>query len=337
MAGSLNVRAAVCRSYGPPEVVQIEDLPSPPLDTGQIRVRVSAAAVNFPDVLIVANQYQIHLPTPFVPGSEFAGAVEEVAGGVTEWAVGDRVFGTGISGAFAEEVAVAAASVTRIPDGVNDRLAAAFGVAHRTAYHVLRSVAAVQPGEEVIVLGAGGGVGLAAVQLGVLLGATVTAVASSAEKLEVAASCGARHLVDHRAGDLRQALRDALPAGADVVVDPVGGDLSEPALRALRPGGRFVTVGFASGDIPRIPLNLVLLKGIEIVGFEFLGFATHHGNEAERNEKELLELLATHRVVPHIGAAFALDDAAAALRYVADGHAIGKVVVDVGPSSGERK
>ena len=170
-----------------------------------------------------------------------------------------------------------------------------------------------------------------------MLGATVTAVASSAEKLEVAASYGARHLVDHRAGDLRQALRDALPAGADVVVDPVGGDLSEPALRALRPGGRFVTVGYASGDIPRIPLNLVLLKGIEILGFEFLGFATHHADEAERNEKELLELLATHRVVPHIGAAFGLDEAAAALRYVADGRAIGKVVVDVAPSSGGLK
>jgi NADPH2:quinone reductase len=324
----------MCRSYGPPEVVQIEEVPSPPLDAGQIRVRVSAAAVNFPDVLLVANQYQVTLPTPFVPGSEYAGTVEEVAGGVTDPAVGDRVFGTGISGAFAEEVVVAAGAVSHIPDGVDDRLAAAFGVAHRTAYHVLRSVAAVQPGDEVIVLGAGGGVGLAAVQLGVVLGASVTAVASSSAKLDVAASYGAAHLVDHRSCDLRSALREALPGGGDVVVDPVGGDLSEPALRSLHSGGRFVTVGFASGVIPRIPLNLVLLKGVHILGFEFLDFMTHHAGEAERNERELLELLASHRVEPHIGAAFELDGAAAALRYVADGRAIGKVVVDVRPLQG---
>jgi NADPH:quinone reductase len=328
-----DVRAAVCAAYGPPEVVHIEDVPSPPLGAGQIRVRVSAAAVNFPDVLLVANEYQISLPTPFVPGSEYAGAVVEVGDGVTDPAVGDHVFGTGISGAFAEEVVVAAGAVSRVPDGVDDRLAAAFGVAHRTAYHVLRSVASVQPGEDLIVLGAGGGVGLAAVQLGVRLGATVTAVASSAEKLAVATSYGAEHVVDHRSGDLRQALREMLPGGADVVVDPVGGDLSEPALRALHSGGRFVTVGFASGVIPRIPLNLVLLKGIRIVGFEFLDFMTHHADAVARDEHELLELLASGHVVPHIGAAFTLDEAAAALRHVADGRAIGKVVVDVAPLS----
>jgi NADPH:quinone reductase len=323
------VRAAVCPSYGPSEVVKIEDLPSPAVGDGQIRVGVTAAAVNFPDVLLVANEYQISLPTPFVPGSEYAGVVEEVGAGVADPVVGDHVFGTGISGAFAEQVVVAANAVSHVPDGVDDRLAAAFGVAHRTAYHVLRSVASVQPGEELIVLGAGGGVGLATVQLGVVLGATVTAVASSAEKLDVAASYGAEHLVDHRSADLRQALRDTLPGGADVVVDPVGGDLSEPALRALRWGGRFVTVGYASGVIPRIPLNLVLLKGVHILGFEFLGFATHHADLADRNERELLELLASGRVVPHIGASFTLDEAAAALRYVADGRAVGKVVVDV--------
>jgi NADPH2:quinone reductase len=154
-----------------------------------------------------------------------------------------------------------------IPDGVDDRAAAAFGVAHRTAWHVLRSVARVGEGDDLIVLGAGGGVGLAAVQLGVLLGATVTAVASSAEKLAVAEACGARHLIDHRAAPLRDALRVALPEGADAVVDPVGGALAEPALRALHWDGRFVTVGYASGEIPRIPLNLVLLKGVQVVGF----------------------------------------------------------------------
>jgi NADPH2:quinone reductase len=324
------VRAAVCRSYGPPEVVQVGDVPSPALFDGQIRVRVGAAAVNFPDVLIVANEYQIPVPTPFVPGSEFAGVVTEVAPGVDGIAAGDGVAATGLVGAFAEEAVVAAGVVWRIPPGVDARHAAAFGVAHRTAFHTLRSIARLQPGEELIVLGAGGGVGLAAVQLGVVLGASVTAVASTQEKLDVAASYGARNRVDYRQGDLRAALRECLPAGADVVVDPVGGDLSEPSLRALRPGGRFVTCGYASGTIPRIPLNLVLLKGITILGFEFLDFVTRMRDEQQRNEAELVELLADGRVVPHIGASFALDDVAAALRHVADGKAVGKVVVDIG-------
>jgi NADPH2:quinone reductase len=286
--------------------------------------------VNFPDALIVANQYQISVPTPFTPGSEFAGVVEEIADGVGDVAVGDLVAGTVLVGAFAEQAVVAAGSLRRVPSGVDARLAAAFGVAHRTAFHVLRSVARLQPGEELVVLGAGGGVGLAAVQLGALLGASVTAVASSMEKLDVAASCGARNLVGHRSVDLRQALRACLPEGADVVVDPVGGDLAEPALRALRWGGRFVSVGYASGAIPRIPLNLVLLKGATILGFEFRGFALHAPDELRRNEDELMELLAAHRIVPHVGASFALDAVAAALRYVADGRAVGKVVLDVG-------
>jgi NADPH2:quinone reductase len=310
-------------------VVTVEDRPAPPLGSGQVRVRVRAAAVNFPDVLVVANQYQVSVPPPFVPGSEFAGVVGEVAEGVTGFAVGDRVFGTAMVGAFAEEIAIASDAIRHIPGDVDERSAAAFGVAYRTAHHVLRSVARLQPGEELIVLGAGGGVGLASVQLGAILGARVTAVASSAEKLAVAAANGATRLVDHRAGDLRGALRDVLPAGADVVVDPVGGELSERALRALHWGGRFVTVGYASGEIPRIPLNLVLLKGIQILGFEFRGFAANLPDELERNEKELMELFGTRRVAPHIGAAFPLDDAAAALRHVAEGRAIGKVVLDV--------
>jgi NADPH2:quinone reductase len=326
------VRAAICRAYGPPEVVEVDDLPPPELGPGHVRVRVDAAAVNFPDVLLVANEYQIHVPPPFVPGSEFAGVVTELADGIDTVAVGDRVTGTGLLGAFAEEAVVAAGAVTPIPSGIDERLAAAFGVAHRTAYHVLRSVAAVQPGEELVVLGAGGGVGLATVQLGGLLDASVTAVASSPEKLEAAASYGAAKLIDHRAGGLREALREALPDGADVVVDPVGGDLSEPALRALRWGGRFVTVGYASGVIPRIPLNLVLIKGVHVLGFEFLGFATNAADEVRRNEDELVEHFAAGRVVPHIGAAFPLDDAAGALRHVADGRAIGKVVIDVAPA-----
>jgi NADPH2:quinone reductase len=325
------MRAAVCRSHGPPEVVKVEDLPAPELGAAQVRVRVGAAAVNFPDVLIVANEYQIKLPVPFVPGSEFAGVVDEIADDVTGIAVGDRVIGTGIVGAFAEEAVVDARTVTRIPAGIGDHAAAAFGVAYRTAYHVLRSVAQVQPGEELVVLGAGGGVGLAAVHFGARLGARVTAVASSDEKLDVATSYGAARVINHRATDLRQALRDQLPGGADVVVDPVGGDLAEPALRALHWGGRFVTVGYAAG-IPRIPLNLVLLKGSQILGFEFLSFVMHREDDFRRNEAELTQMLADGRIVPHIGATYALDEVVAALRLVGDGQAIGKVVIDVGGS-----
>jgi len=299
------------------------------LADGQVRVRVAAAAVNFPDVLLVADTYQMSVDPPFVPGSEFAGVIEAAADNAGGLAVGDRVFGTALVGAFAEQIAVPSQSVTRIPDGVSDADAAAFGVAHRTAYNVLHSVARLEPGEELVVLGAGGGVGLATVQLGALLGASVTAVASSSEKLDVAASQGAKTLVNHRSGDVRQALRDAHPDGVDVVVDPVGGDLAEPALRALRWGGRFVTVGYASGAIPRIPLNLVLLKGIQIVGFQFLSFATHAPEDLQRNEAELMELLASGRIVPYIGARFTLDDVVAAMQYVADGKAIGKVVLEV--------
>ena len=263
------MRAAVCRESGPPEVVRVEEFPPPALGPGQVRVGVRAAAVNYPDVLLVAGEYQVKLPVPFVPGSEFAGVVTEVAGDVVRPRRGERVFGTTMAGSFGTEIVVSAEAVRVVPTGLDDRVAAAFGVAHRTAYHVLRSVACLQAGEELVVLGAGGGVGLA------------------------------------------------------------GGDLAEPALRALRWAGRFVTVGYASGVIPRIPLNLVLLKGIRILGFQLRDLAAHRPDEVRRNEEELIGLLAGGYVTPRIGAVFALEQAAAALRYVADGRAVGKVVLDV--------
>lgn len=323
------MRAAMCHRHGPPEVVTVEEVPSPALLARKVRVRVRAASVNFPDVLVVAGDYQLRVPTPFIPGSDFAGVVAEVGDGVEGIAVGDRVSGMGLYGAFAEEAVVAARALTRVPAGVDDRSAAAFGVGHRTAFHALRSVARVRPGDEVVVLGAGGGVGLAAVALGTVLGASVTAVASSAEKLAAAEAAGARVLIDHRTGDLRQSLREALPDGADAVLDPVGGDLSEPALRALRRGGRFVTIGYASGVIPRIPLNLVLVKGIEVRGLQLQDLARQE--EFQRVETELFDLLATGRVLPHISATYPLEQAAAALRHVADGRAVGKVLLDVSP------
>ena len=320
------MRAAVCPAYGPPDVVRIEDRPSPTVAPGQVRVKVGAAAVNFPDVLLIANEYQLSVPPPFVPGSEFAGTVVETGDGAEGFAVGDRVTGTGLFGAFAEEVAVPAAGLSQIPDGVDDRTAAAFGVAYRTAYHTLRSMARVQVGDQLVVLGAGGGVGLAAVQLGAQLGASVTALASSTEKLDVAAGYGARHVINHKSANVRAALKEAVPGGADVVVDPVGGELSEPALRSLGRGGRFVTVGFASGVIPRIPLNLVLMKGVHVLGFQFQDVPP---DEFARNEIELRELLVSGHVQPHVGAVYPLAETVAALQHVAGGRAIGKVLIDL--------
>ncbi|OBF35747.1 NADPH:quinone oxidoreductase [Mycolicibacterium peregrinum] len=327
------MKAAVCPGYGPPDVVRLDEVPAPALESGQVRVQVGAAAVNFPDVLLVADKYQIHVPVPFIPGSEFAGVVTEVASDTSGFAVGDRVTGTGLFGAFAEQVCIPASGLARIPDNVDDGAAAAFGVAHRTAYHTLRSVARIQPADDVIVLGAGGGVGLAAVQLAAALGARVTAVASSDEKLSTAAQYGAVSLVNHTRGDLRAALRNALPDGAHAVLDPVGGDLSEPALRSLRRGGRFVTIGYASGVIPRIPLNLVLVKGIHVLGFQFQDIAP---DEFTRNEAELRDLLAAGVVRPHIGAVYPLSETPAALREVASGKAVGKVVIDLKTPSADR-
>lgn len=325
------MKAALCRAYGPPEAVEVVEADPPAVTAGTARVRVAAAAVNFPDVLIVADRYQLSVPPPFVPGSELAGEVLEVGGdGTGPIRPGDRVFATVMVGAFAEEAVVPLASLTRTPDGVDDATAAAFGVAHRTAWHVLRSVASLQPGEEVVVLGAGGGVGLAAVQLAAALGASVSAVSSNPDKLAAARAAGATRTLQHTTVDLRAALREALPGGADVVVDPVGGGLAEPALRALRWGGRFVTVGYASGEIPRVPLNLVLLKGCRILGFEFRSFVANLPDEAARNEADLLDLLATGQVRPHIGARFPLAGVGEALRWVADGRAVGKVVIDIG-------
>jgi NADPH:quinone reductase len=320
------MRAAICPEYGPPNVVRVQEHTVPAAEAGQVGVRVAAAAVNFPDVLLVAGSYQVNVPPPFVPGSEFAGVVDEIGPGVASYAVGDAVTGTAMFGAFAERVVVDAAVLTPVPAGVDMFSAAAFGVAYRTAYHALRSMGRLTTGDELIVLGAGGGVGLAAVQLGVAMGARVTAVASSPEKLDVARRYGACRTINHRDGTLRDALRAALPRGADVVLDPVGGELSEPALRSLGRGGRFVTVGFASGSIPRIPLNLVLIKGIHVVGFQFQDVPA---DEFSRNEHELRDLYASGGVTPHVGAVYQLDETVAALRHVGEGRAIGKVLIDL--------
>jgi NADPH2:quinone reductase len=323
------MRAAVCRSYGTPEDLVIEDLPQPVPGPGQLVVRVHAAAVNFPDVLLIAGKYQVKIPVPFIPGSELAGEVVAVGEG-TPFHPGQRVSATTPTGAFAEQALLDSASAALIPDGADFASAAAFGVTYRTAYHALRSIAEVAQGDWVVVLGAAGGVGLAAVDLAVAMGARVLAAASSAEKLELCRQRGAEATVDYDREDLKTRIREHTGDAARVVLDPVGGAYAEPALRALARGGTFITLGYASGTIPSIPLNLVLLKGITIRGMEIRTFMVDRPEDAARDTRELSQMFADGTIRPYIGARFPLSETPAALRHVAERKVLGKVVIDVG-------
>jgi NADPH:quinone reductase-like Zn-dependent oxidoreductase len=307
----------------------VEEIDDPQPSKGQVVVDVAMAALNFPDVLVVANQYQITIPLPFTLGSEFAGTVRSIGDDVVGFAVGDKVMGSVLFGAFAEQVVVSAGSLQSVDPAVDLATAAASGVAHQTAYHALRSVARVQPGEWLVVLGAAGGVGLAAVELGKALDARVLAAASSPEKLALCRSCGAEATIDYTTEDLKVRIKEITGGGADVVVDPVGGSYAEPALRATRWGGRFITVGFASGQIPSIPLNLVLLKGVVVTGFTMEGFVTNQAADRARDLVELSELARSGRATPHISATYPLDEVGRALSDLAERRAMGKVLVDM--------
>ncbi len=324
------MRALVCRRYGTPEDLELAELPDPAPGPGEVLVGVRAAAANFADALVIANAYQVSVEPPFVPGSELAGEVLAVGAGVTDLKAGDLVFGTAFHGAFAERAVLPADQVTKMPGGADFGEAAAFGVAYRTSYHALRSVAEVRAGDWVVVLGAAGGVGLAAVDIARELGARVVAAASGPEKLALCRQRGATHVIDYTTEDLKTRIRELTEGGAHVVIDPVGGAASEQALRSVRYGGTFVTLGYASGTIPKIPLNLVLLKGVTVKGMEIRTFGQHQPDLERRDSEELLALFAAGRLRPHIGARFPLGDGAAALRHVADRRALGKVVIDVG-------
>ncbi|HTY32807.1 NADPH:quinone oxidoreductase family protein [Mycobacterium sp.] len=322
------MRAVVCRSHGIPEELVIDDLPDPLPGPGQVVVRVHAAAVNFPDVLLIAGRYQVKIPVPFVPGSELAGEVLSVGAGAPFHA-GQRVFATTPTGAFAERALLDAASVAPIPDGADFASAAAFGVTYRTAYHSLRSIAQVAQGDWVVVLGAAGGVGLAAVDLAVAMKARVLAAASSPEKLELCRRRGAEATVDYDREDLKTRIRELTGDAARVVLDPVGGSYAEPALRGLARGGTFITLGYAAGAIPSIPLNLVLLKGITIRGMEIRTFMADRPEDAARDMADLERMFAAGTVRPYIGARFPLSETPAALRHVAERKVLGKAVIDV--------
>jgi NADPH:quinone reductase len=319
--------AARMADYGPPEQLVVAEVPDPQPGAGEVVVDVAAAAVNFPDLLIMNGSYQASWPLPLIPGSEFAGTVAAAGAGVAGLRPGDRVAGGVAVGAFAERVAVSASALWPVPDGADLADAAAFRVTYLTSYHALRSLAEVRPGDWVVVLGAAGGVGLAAVDVAKLLGAKVIAAASSADKLAVCRARGADEVIDYAREDLKNRIKQITGGGADVVIDPVGGPYSEQALRATAWGGRFVCLGFASAEIPRIALNLVLLKGVIIRGFEIRTFTEHRPDLAARDEAELLGHFAAGRLRPYVSARYGLGDIVKALLCVRNRTVIGKVVI----------
>jgi NADPH2:quinone reductase len=320
------MRAAWCEELGEVSGVAVREISTPVPGPGQALVRVHAAALNYPDVLIVGGRYQVRVEAPFVPGGEFCGEVVVAAdGGPPE---GSRVTGLVPSGAFAEYVCADAETLQPLFDGLDWVHGAALGVTYRTAYHSLVTIGAAQAGQVVAVLGAAGGVGLAAVDLGGRLGLRIIACASSADKVELCRAHGATDVIDYSREPLKQRLKELAPSGIDVVVDPVGGDLAEDALRALGWGGRFVTVGYASGTIPRIPLNVVLLKGAVVRGFEMRGLAAHLPDAIDACTSTLARLVG-EGMRPFIGARYTLDDVRAAFECVAQRRALGKIVLVV--------
>lgn len=322
------MRAAMLHEFGPPENLRVEEVPDPEPGPDQVVIDVHACGVNFPDVLMVQDLYQMKPGLPFAPGGEVAGTISAVGSDVTGRSVGDVVAASCGYGGFAEKVAVNASSVFDVPDGVDLTVASAIITTYGTSYHALRDRAQLQPGESLLVLGAAGGVGLAAVELGAAMGAEVIAAASSEAKLETCRAHGALFTVDYSSTDLRAWVKEhTVGRGVDVVYDPVGGDLAEPALRSMAWNGRFLVIGFAAGDIPRIPLNLPLLKGCSIVG---VFWGSHVAREPEANREMLTELfamIADGRLNPEVSATFDLDHAADALRELMDRKVIGKAVV----------
>lgn len=325
------MKALVCRAYGPVDSLAIGDLPDPVAAAGQVVVGVRACGVNFPDLLVVQGKYQFKPPPPFAPGGEVAGVVESVGAGVTDVRPGDRVLAMSIWGGIAEKLAADASQVIRLPDGVDFVSASCVATAYGTTLHALRDRANLQAGETLLVLGAAGGVGLAAVQIGKKMGARVIAAASTAEKLETCKRHGADLLVNYATEDLKERVKAMTDgAGADVVYDPVGGPYTEAALRATAWEGRFLVVGFTAGDIPRVPTNLVLLKGCSLVGV-FWGMALMRHRERLRAQiEEILGWVKDGSLRPVVHATFPLARALDALREVEQRRVQGKVVVLAG-------
>jgi len=322
------MKAVLCKTYGPPESLVVEDVEPLQPGRGEVVISMRAASVNFPDVLIIQDKYQFKPPLPFAPGSEMAGVVKSVGPGVTTAKPGDSVMAFTTYGAFAEEVKMEARRLLPLPRKMDFATAAAFGLTYATSDHALRDRGALRSGETLLVLGAAGGVGLAAIEIGKLIGARVIACASTDEKLAVCRGHGADETINYASEHLRERISELTGgAGPDVIYDPVGGVYTEPALRSIAWRGRLLVVGFAAGDIPRIPLNLVLLKGCSIVGVFWGNFTRREPAGFLDQMRQLGEWYAEGRINPHISATYPLDRAPEALRLMADRKVAGKIVL----------
>jgi NADPH:quinone reductase len=322
------MRALLCTQFGPPDLLEIRDVGSPAPGPGEVVVSVKAASVNFPDVLIIENKYQFKPPLPFSPGSELSGIVKEVGDGVSGLQVGDAVMAFTIYGAFAEAVKLDASRVLPMPPGMSFPTAAALLLTYGTMDHALRDRGSLKAAETVLVLGASGGIGLASIEIAKALGARVIACASSDDKLAACRDHGADETINYATEDLRERIK-ALTGGrgVDVIVDPVGGPYTEPALRSIAWRGRLLVVGFAAGEIPKIPLNLLLLKGCSIVGVFWGDFLRREPAAFAESVAQLATWYSDGKINPHISATFPLEKTADALKLMAARKVVGKVVV----------
>lgn len=324
------MKAILCKEYGSPNGLVLADIDTPAIGDSEVRIGVRACSVNFPDVLMIAGKYQVRPPMPFTPGAEVSGTILETGATVKQLRVGQRVLALCGHGGLAEQVCVDENAVISIPDSLDYPSAAAFMLTYGTSYHALKQRAAIRSGETLLVLGAAGGVGLAAVELGVHMGATVIAAASSAEKLALAEKYGAVHSIDYTRTGLKDALKELTAGrGVDVIFDPVGGPLFDECLRSMAWNGRLLVIGFASGEIPSLPANLPLLKGCSVVGVFWGSFTQQEPAVHQRNTGYLLQLVGNGQLQPHISAQFDLAEAAVAINTLADRKALGKIVVNI--------
>lgn len=322
------MRGLVCREYGLPPRMEFADLPEPLPSGDEVVVEVDACSVSFPDILIVQNKYQTSFPIPFVPGGEFSGTVQRVGDNVKTLRCGDRVAGFGLTGAFAERAKLPASRLGRLSSSISSISAASFPRNYATVFHALKDRGQLRPGETLLVLGAAGGIGLAAIDLGLVMGARVIACASSKERLELCRRQGATDLVNYAESDLRAEVK-ALTGGrgVDVVIDAVGGPISERTLRCMAWSGRYLVVGFASGEVPSIPLNLPLLKGCSVAGVLIGEFARHQPDAFRCNLDRLFEWLGEGRLNPHVGQILPLAKASDALMKMSARQTLGKTVL----------
>jgi len=324
------MRALVCQEYGPPESMVIEELDDPVPGKGQILVDIKAAGINFPDVLAIAGKYQVKTPTPFVPGNEAAGVVSAVAPDVTQFDIGDKVIINTMGGAFAEKCVADVHMSMPLPDELSFEQGAGFTVTYGTSYHALKQSANLQAGETVLVLGAAGGVGITAVEIAKAMGARVIAAASSDEKLDFAVSAGADATINYSEVSLKETVKQLTGGqGADVVYDPVGGEFAEQAFRATAWHGRYLVIGFASGEIPKFAANIALLKEASIIGVWWGTWASKNPKLQIRNMMEMAELIKEGTLTPRVTESYSLDDFANAFKAITERRARGKVTLRI--------